>query len=515
MATEDLTFLPPGVSHSDFAAALREWRAIVREDNVHADIESLAPYAKVMLPEPDARHRPAGAVAPASVEEVQAVVKIADAYGIPLWMISTGKNLGYGDAAPATPGQVVLDLKRMNRIIEVDEKLGYALVEPGVTYMQLKQFLETNNIPLWISFPSSGPVAGPMGNTLDRGVGYNRYGQHFENFCGLEVVLADGSLVRTGMGGVENSREWNVYRWGYGPWVDGIFSQSNFGVVTKIGIWLMPKPPMSLGFLCGWNDDDGMAAGVDAVRHLNLNKVIENGVLGHTMYHIAQTYRRDEIYTGPGAIPRDRVREICNDIGLGIWGHISTLYGTEEQIEVNLKIAREAFAATGGEFLTERDPAIEATPFHHWNLNMTNEPTLTEFTIYNYKGGGGSSWLAPVVRCEGSEALKQMNLMHGVLDEYGFDYIGGFLFGGRHAEQLTDILYDRNNAEEMDRARRCYLALIDALHGAGYGIYRTSTSFMNEVAETYGPGQRDLNRRIKRALDPNGILAPGKSGITI
>ncbi|NGO65929.1 FAD-binding oxidoreductase [Rhizobium daejeonense] len=515
MANEDLSFLPPGVSRESFAAALKEWRAIVGDEYVTADVERLAPYSKVMLPEPAERHRPAGAVAPASSEEVQAVMKVADKYRIPVWMISTGKNLGYGDAAPATAGQVVLDLKRMNRIIEVDETLCYALVEPGVTYMQLKQYLEENNIPLWISFPSSGPVAGPMGNTLDRGVGYNRYGQHFENFCGLEVVLADGSVLRTGMGGVENSREWNVYRWGYGPWVDGLFSQSNFGVVTKMGIWLMPKPAVSRGFLCGWNDDDSMAKGMDVVRGLNLNKVIENGVLGHTMYYIAQTYRRSEIYTGHGAIPRDRVKQICNDIGLGIWGHISTLYGTEEQVEVNLKIAREAFATTGGQFAVQGDPGIEKTPFHHWNLNMTNEPTLTEFTIYNYKGGGGSSWLAPVVRCEGSEVLRQFNLMHGVLDEFGFDYIGGFLIGGRHAEQLTDILYDRNDAEEMDRAYRCYVKMVEELHKAGYGIYRTSTAFMNHLAETYGPAQRAFNQKLKRALDPNGVIAPGKSGINI
>ncbi|MFD2173989.1 FAD-binding oxidoreductase [Rhodobacter lacus] len=515
MANEDLTFLPPGVSREDFASALRAFRAIVGEDFAFADIDRLAPYSKVMLPEPSARHRPAGAVAPENVEQVQAVVKVAERYGIPLWTISTGKNLGYGDAAPATPGQVVLDLKRMNRIVEVDETLGYALVEPGVTYMQLKQYLEANNIPLWISFPSSGPLAGPMGNTLDRGVGYNRYGQHFENFCGLEVVLADGSLLRTGMGGVENSREWNVYRWGYGPWLDGIFSQSNYGVVTKIGIWLMRKPQKSFGFLCGWDDDEGMGRGIDAVRELHLNKVVENGVLGHTMYAVAQTYRRDEIYTGPGAMPRARVKEVCNNMGLGIWGYISTLYGTEEQIEVNLNIARKAMLATGGQFMDESQPEIFKTPFHHWNLNMTNEPTLTEFTIYNYKGGGGSSWLAPVVRCEGSEAIKQFNLMHGVLDEYGFDYIGGFLIGGRHAEQLTDILYDRNDAEETERARQCYLAMIAALHGAGYGIYRTSTSFMAEVADTYGPAQRRINHRLKQALDPKGILAPGKSGITI
>ena len=146
-----------------------------------------------MIPHDEALHQPSGAVAPANVEEIQAILKVANHYRIPLWVISTGKNLGYGSAAPATAGQVVLDLKRMNRILEVDEEMGTALVEPGVTYLQLKQYLDERKIPLWLSFPSSGPIAGPVGNTLDRGVGYNRYGEHFANFCGLEVVLAGGT----------------------------------------------------------------------------------------------------------------------------------------------------------------------------------------------------------------------------------------------------------------------------------------------------------------------------------
>lgn len=100
--------------------------------------------------------------------------------------------MGYGMAAPATPGQVVLDLKRMNRILEVDADLGTCLLEPGVTYQQLKDYLVENNIPLWIDVPTVGPIASPVGNTLDRGVGYTPYGEHFMFQCGMEVVLADG-----------------------------------------------------------------------------------------------------------------------------------------------------------------------------------------------------------------------------------------------------------------------------------------------------------------------------------
>src|SRR6202012_1061320 len=82
------------------------------------------------------------AVAPFTAEEVQAVMRIANAKHIPIYPISTRKNLGYGGAAPVLSGSVVLDLKRMNRILEIDERNAYALVEPGVSYFDLYRAIQ-------------------------------------------------------------------------------------------------------------------------------------------------------------------------------------------------------------------------------------------------------------------------------------------------------------------------------------------------------------------------------------
>ena len=78
--------------------------------------------------------RLSGGVAPQSVEEIQALLKIAREFKIPLWPISRGKNFGYGGSAPCMRGTMMLDLVRMNRILEVNEELGYAVLEPGVNF---------------------------------------------------------------------------------------------------------------------------------------------------------------------------------------------------------------------------------------------------------------------------------------------------------------------------------------------------------------------------------------------
>jgi 4-cresol dehydrogenase (hydroxylating) len=122
------------------------------------------------------KHRPLGAVAPASTEEVREIVRIANRFKVPLWPISRGKNFGYGGAAPVQKGSVVLDLSRMKRI-QVDQENGTVLVEPGVGFFDLYDHLQKNRIPLWLSVPGNswGSVAG---NALDRGVGYTSYGDH-------------------------------------------------------------------------------------------------------------------------------------------------------------------------------------------------------------------------------------------------------------------------------------------------------------------------------------------------
>lgn len=105
------------------------------------EVERLVPYTRTMLASPLERHQPSGALVPRSVEEIQGVLAICNKYRIPVWPISTGRNYGYGAAAPATAGQMVLGLRKLNRILEVDAELGTALVAPGVSYMQLSEYL--------------------------------------------------------------------------------------------------------------------------------------------------------------------------------------------------------------------------------------------------------------------------------------------------------------------------------------------------------------------------------------
>ncbi len=508
--------LPKGVTEKDLDAAIGEFRRVLGPEQVFTDAGHLAPYMKIMLAVPEAQHAPSAAICPRSVEQIQQVVKICNKHRVPIWPISTGRNLGYGSAAPATPGQIVMDLRLMNRILHVDPELCTALVEPGVTYQQLYDYIEQRNLPVWLSCPAPSAIAGPLGNTVDRGVGYTPYGEHFLFSCGMEVVLPNAEVLRTGMGAVSNSNTWQVFKWGYGPYLDGIFTQSNFGIVTKLGLWLMPRPPAYKPFVIRYEKESDIVGIVDTLRPLRIAAVIPNAVvIVNTLWDAAPVTKRADFYSGKGQIPDSAVREIMAAKKLGAWNVYAALYGTPEQVEVNWKIVTQAVAASrNGDILTAAE--VNDSPVFKYRAElMAGKMTLQEFSLYNWRGGGGSMWFSPVSQAKGSETLQQMALAKSILEKHGFDYVAEFIVGWRDMHHIIDLLFDRSDPAQMTAAHRCYSELIDEFAKRGYGVYRTNTAFMDKVAGIYGPVMRDVNRKLKKALDPNGILAPGKSGIAI
>ncbi len=509
--------LPEGMSESHFDAAVARFQAVLGKENVLIDADVVRPYSKVMMAVPTSEHTPSVVVTATTVEQVQEVVKICNEFKVPVWTISTGRNFGYGSAAPVERGQVILDLRKMNKIIHVDPELCTALVEPGVTYQQLYDYLEENNIPLLLSFSAPSAIAGPLGNTMDRGVGYTPYGEHFLMQCGMEVVLANGDVYRTGMGSVKGDKAWQVFKWGYGPTLDGMFTQSNYGICTKMGFWLMPKPPVFKPFEIQFDEDSDIAEIVEFIRPLRIAQIIPNSVVIAGLLWEASTCntRRADYITTPGATPDSILKQIQKDKHLGAWNVYCALYGTQEQVDVNWKIVTDALKKLGKGRLITKEEAGDTQPFKYRSQLMSGVPNLQEFGLYNWRGGGGSMWFAPVSQARGSECDAQYDLAKQILNKHGLDYVGEFIVGWRDMHHVIDVLYDRSSEEETKRANACFNELLDEFEKRGYAVYRVNTAFQERVAQSYGPVKRKLEQTLKRALDPNGILAPGKCGINI
>jgi 4-cresol dehydrogenase (hydroxylating) len=182
---------------------------------------------------------------------------------------------------------------------------------------------------------------------------------------------------------------------------------------------------------------------------------------------------------------------------------------------VSWKIVTDVVRATGkGTIITEEEAGDNPAFRYRAELSRGNM-TLQEFGLYNWRGGGGSMWFAPVSQARGSETLKQVQMATTILNKHGLDYVGEFIVGGRDMHHIIDVLFNRTDPEEMKAAYACFGELLDEFNRAGYGVYRVNTAFMDKVAESYGLVQRQVHQTLKRALDPNGIIAPGKSGIWV
>jgi (+)-pinoresinol hydroxylase len=525
--------LPPGVKPADFEAALGEFRAAVGADWVFSADEDVELYRDQFSPswgEEDER-RASAAVAPASVEEVQAIVRIANRRRIPLFPISTGRNFGYGGPAPNLSGTVVIDLKRMNKVIEVDDKRHFCIVEPGVSYLDLYRHIQERGLKVWIDCPDPG-WGSPVGNALDHGVGYTPgiHRDHFGAHCGMEVVLANGEVMRTGMGAMPGSKTWGEYRYGYGPYVDGLFAQGNFGIVTKMGFWLMPEPEAYL------------TSTVTVPRHDDLHALIEEmnylehvGVCGDPSYASPMgRYQRDPqlvaLWKKPGRASAEELDAYAASKGLPSWSARLQFYGSAAGIAADFEYAKARLRARlpGAQFTpaeTIRFPASDAEKDRFDRKVAIGVPSLEVFTGMALADAAGHVYFTSVIPKSAEAVFEAQRVYSDVYDEAGVQFSG--LAGvGPYSLPATWAYHTfifrmplptfHDDVAANRKVRGIIHKLVEVAAAHGWGEYRTPAMFQDAVAMAYSFNNNALLHfceQIKDAVDPNGILAPGRGGV--
>ncbi len=519
---------PPGVSASDFAAAVMQWQAAVGKNWVFTSDEDLDLYKDAYSPhwgEPEDRVASA-AVAPARVEEVQEVVRIANRFRIPIYPISTGRNLTYGGSAPVYSGSVVIDLKRMNRVLEVDERNACALVEPGVSYFDLFRHIREKKLKLWIDCPDPG-WGSPVGNSLDHGAGYTGtpYRDHFDAHCGMEVVLANGELVRTGMGALPDAQTWQQFKYGMGPIVDGLFAQSNFGVVTKMGFWLMPEPEAALAVTASVSRYADFTPFCDTLIGLmyaglvqsqtSISTPVLNGPLDPEFAERLQSWNEAR----PAAL-----EEYARRRGVPVWSAPFVFYGAEKVIRAQWEVVRERLGAIPGTRFTEepvlRFPLSDEQVMRVADTARLGIPSLAYFASRRAPGQPpleGHIDFSPVVPMRGEAILEALNVFGSLFAQMGIVPLGGLpLFYHTRTATIIYAIPTGRDAQTNRKAREAISKAIEAGAAHGWGEYRIHPAYMDKAMGVYSFNDHALLRlqeHLKDAIDPNGILSAGRYGI--
>ena len=529
------------------SALLRALRDVVGFEHVRNDPITLERYARSTAARST---HPVALVYPASQAEVVALVKVAARFDTPVYPVSTGKNWGYGDACAVGNGQLIVELSRMNRIIKVDPELAYAVIEPGVTQQQLSDYLLEHRLPLWMDCTGAGPDTSLMGNILERGFGHSPYGNRLQHVSGMQVVLASGEVLHTGFGHYAQARTTHLFPYGVGPFLDGMFTQSNFGIVTQIGLWLMPQTACLNHFLCSVDRHEDIGPLIDRLRPLRMDGTLRSIV------HIGNDLR---VISGGTVFPRaqaegqsrlpDRVRaQLRQRSGSGAWMVSGALYGSHAQVAAARSALRAALKGSGAKprFLTEgklrlgallgrvlggsqaghklRAQVALGEALFAMNRGVPNGRFLAG--AYWRRRGGlpsefpkradpaldncGLLWVSPILPMRGSAVLALHALVEPVFRQHGFDLFVTFsMINERALGGVITVAYDKDDIDEVERARRCYRGCFDLMMEAGYIPYRVGNQSMADLDP-----QNDVYwqtvARIKAALDPAGLIAPGR-----
>jgi 4-cresol dehydrogenase (hydroxylating) len=531
------------------AELLAELLGIVGPEGLIADAVGVEASTRTCLP---FRTLASAVVRPATVEQVQAVVRAAARADVPVWPVSTGKNFGYGEKSAIYEAGITLVLERMTRIWHVDEELGYAVIEPGVTYKQINDHLKSTGSRLWADTAGSTQFASVIGNALDKGRGLTPMADHFGSLCGLDVVLADGRVLETGGGPTGNNRVRHTYKWGVGPVLDGLFTQSNLGVVVKAGIWLMPAPEVFDFAAFEYKaEPERLGAFIDDLRELVMARAIRSHphlANDFAMMCILSQYP-NELLGGRRHLSDEAAATWRKQHGVARWTFGCGLYGSREEVRYQKRMIRKVLGRYGlvqfigaavrddwmGRLVRYAAPVVnrllgkspEFTDVMVPAINLFRGIPTDEFVRQAYfksgqrkpdrdidpaRDGCGLVWIGPVVPFRSDDVMKVLALTRRIFDKHEFDFfVEVIVESARSVIVLVGVFYERHDTADAERARAWYDEAREAYTEHGYPPYRATAMSMAGALDA-NPIGKEFLAAIKRAVDPHNLIAPGRYG---
>jgi glycolate oxidase len=438
-------------------------------------------------------------VMPADVEQVAEIVRLANREKIPVVPLVSGMNFG-GLAIPRKGG-IVVDLRRMNKVIEVHEDDMYALVEGGITWGDLQGYLQRNHPSLRAGITYSPPSTGVIPAYLEHGMldisNVAGSGSHFLN--GLEVVLPTGKIVKTGT--AMFSRLW------YGrpptPDISGCFIgwSGTSGIVTKASIRLWPN----------WVTNPWSITAATFRKGIEIEKVLFK--TGFSFSDVtAVNHSWGMMMKGFYASDLDRVPYKAEEKGFpDYFGTVRLYASSEKEMAVKVESLVELVGKMGGEARYAANVIAETKQNELGTIPLTAfELPLQAFGTWNFAGGGGE-WCGvytPLsMLADYYEKAREISVRYG---KHGLFYHRGMDGGHSHVGRLN-IEFNKGDADDVQNSRKCLMEIDDLARDMGLVRYKAPYwAAAREVAHGH-PDSIEFLKQLKKLMDPEGIMNPGQS----
>ncbi len=454
-------------------------------DALAADLRRIVPYERGVLTSDEDliaygydatwfEGRALVVVMPRSTQEVAAIHRLALACGVSITPRGMGSGLS-GGAVPSQPG-IVLNLTRMNRILEIDRVNRVAVVQPGVITADLQNAVESASL-FYPPDPSSLRQSAIGGNIAENAGGARclKYGVTSDYVTALEVVLPDATVIRTGGKTVKNVTGYDLRRLFTG-------AEGTLGTITEATLRLLPKPKLTRTALATFASVDDAAACVIAV--------MTSGILP----------------TAAELLDRLTV-ECVNELRPGTFdeaGDAVLIFAVDGNYEVAVEGDLESIAqiARDNGAFDVRVAHDEAQAERIWDARRAVSPALARRRPNKL----GEDVCVPC-----SEIAHMIARIREIAAKYALEIP---VFGHAGDGNLhPNILCDRSNPDEVERVRRAGREIFEAAVSLGgtlsgeHGIGVLKKQFMEL---DLGSDAIALMRRIKDAIDPHGIMNPGK-----
>lgn len=496
-----------------------------------------------------------GCAYPVNTEQVVRIVQAARRHHTPVYPFSCGLNWGYGSKSPVVDGCLLVDLSGMNKILnpeQISVAQPVALIEPGVTQSGLYAHLQQHCSQLTFNVTGSGVDTSLIGNALDGGVGY--LGSRRDDIFGLEVVTGAGQVLKTGFRRLgDNSPLALSHPHGMGPMYDGLFFQSNYGIVTSACFKLQVRRPAEVAVSMALRSTDLLGDLIDELARLKreglLTSVTHIGNRGRTqsslMRGMADYLQQHCGVTAPDELHRETA-DALHVLAPHDWTSLASVSGSRLQVaSVLLEIwrrtrhlARVMVVSEGllnwGYALAHRwrhrpwmrrqAAAMAAMkPLHGLALGIPSNAAIDNL-LWRFgaqhtpstqldDSACGLLFVNPALPLNGAVAARLVAELDAIGQRHGMPlYTTLNIETSNSLVAVINLLFDRRRAEEAQRAHHCADALLEHLLAQGYSPYRARTDMMHRLVDHHEPYWQTA-RALKHTLDPDNIIAPGRYNI--
>ncbi|MGY3439482.1 MULTISPECIES: FAD-binding oxidoreductase [unclassified Marinovum] len=414
---------------------------------------------------------PPDAVAyPETTDEVSALVRICADYAVPVVAWGTGTSLeGH---SLAIKGGVVVDFSRMNKVLEVRPEDMDVSVQPGVTRQALNEELRATGLFFPVD-PGANAALGGMAATRASGTTTVRYGTMRDNVLGLEVVLADGRVIRTGTRARKSSAGFDLTALMVG-------SEGTLGLITELTLRLHGQPEAISAGVCAFPD---MASAVAAVTD-----TIQIGIpMARIEFVDAASAAAVNAYAG---------------MDFPLMPHLLVeFHGSDAAVKEQSELFGEVVADHGARGFKWSVQPEDRTAL--WTMRHNAYYAI----LASRKGARGvvTDICVPISRLAEAVEATQADIAEASIPGPILGHVGD---GNFHAI----LLIDEDNPEEIAEAKRLSDRMVEralALGGTSTGEHGVGFGKLDFMAREHGDAWGVMGD-IKRALDPGNILNPGK-----